>query len=63
MAILNILKNEDPTLRKTCRLVDEVTPRIRTLLDDMAETMRAAGGVGLAGPQVGVLRRVVVIET
>lgn len=63
MAILNILKNEDPTLRKTSRVVDAVTPRIQTLLDDMAETMRAAGGVGLAGPQVGILRRVVVIET
>ena len=43
--------------------MDTVTPRIRTLLDDMIETMRAADGVGLAAPQVGVLRRVVVIET
>ena len=45
-----------------CRPVEEITPRILTLLDDMTETMRAAEGVGLAAPQVGVLRRVVVIE-
>ena len=63
MAKLKILKVGDPTLRKVCRPVDAVTPRIRTLLDDMIETMRAADGVGLAAPQVGVLRRVVVIET
>ena len=43
--------------------MSEITPRILTLLDDMAETMRRANGVGLAGPQVGVLRRIVVIET
>lgn len=49
-------------LRKKCRPVDEITPRILVLLDDMLETMRAADGVGLAAPQVGVLRRVVVIE-
>ena len=63
MAKLKILKIGDDTLRKVCRPVDTVTPRIRTLLDDMIETMRAADGVGLAAPQVGVLRRVVVIET
>lgn len=63
MAKLKILKVGDPTLRKICRPVDTVTPRIRTLLDDMVETMRNADGVGLAAPQVGVLRRVVVIET
>ena len=63
MAKLKILKIGDETLRKVCRPVDTVTPRIRTLLDDMIETMRAADGVGLAAPQVGVLRRVVVIET
>lgn len=62
MAKLNILKIGDETLRKTCRPVETVTPRICTLLDDMAETMRAADGCGLAAPQVGVLRRVVVIE-
>ena len=63
MAKLKILKVGDSTLRKICRPVDTVTPRILTLLDDMTETMRAADGVGLAAPQVGVLRRIVVIET
>lgn len=63
MAKLKIIKVGDSTLRKVCRPVDTVTPRICTLLDDMIETMRAADGVGLAAPQVGVLRRVVVIET
>ncbi len=63
MAKLNILKVGDSTLRKICRPVDTVTPRVITLLDDMVETMRAANGVGLAAPQVGVLRRIVVIET
>ena len=63
MAKLKILKVGDETLRKVCRPVDAITPRIIRLLDDMIETMRAADGVGLAAPQVGVLRRVVVIET
>ena len=63
MAKLKILKVGDETLRKVCRPVDAITPRIIRLLDDMTETMRAADGVGLAAPQVGVLRRVVVIET
>jgi peptide deformylase len=63
MAKLKILKVGDSTLRKVCRPVDKITPRILMLLDDMIETMRAADGVGLAAPQVGVLRRVVVIET
>ena len=62
MAKLKILKFGDPTLRKVSRPVTEITPRILTLLDDMTETMRAAGGCGLAAVQVGVLRRVVVIE-
>ena len=63
MAKLKIVKVGDPVLRKVCRPVDAVTPRINTLLDDMIDTMRDADGVGLAAPQVGVLRRVVVIET
>ena len=63
MAKLKILKVGDSTLRKVSRPVEAITPRICTLLDDMIETMRAADGVGLAAPQVGVLRRVVVIET
>ena len=62
MATLKIVKEGDEVLRKTSREVTEVTPRILQLLDDMTETMRAANGVGLAAPQVGVLRRVVVIE-
>ncbi len=62
MAKLKIVKYGDETLRKVCRPVDKITPRIITLLDDMLETMRAADGVGLAAPQVGVLRRIVVIE-
>ena len=62
MAKLKILKIGDETLRKVCRPVDNITPRILRLLDDMVETMRAANGVGLAAPQVGVLRRIVVIE-
>lgn len=63
MAILNILREGDPLLRKISRPVTEITPRILTLLDDMKDTMRRAEGCGLAAPQVGVLRRVVVIET
>lgn len=63
MAKLKILKIGDETLRKTCRPVDTVTPRIQRLIDDMVDTMRAADGAGLAAPQVGVLRRIVVIET
>ena len=62
MAKLQIRKVGDECLRKTCRPVDAITPRVLTLLDDMLETMRAANGVGLAAPQVGVLRRIVVIE-
>ena len=63
MAKLKIVKIGDDTLRKVCRPVDKITPRILTLLDDMVETMRSADGVGLAAPQVGILRRIVVIET
>ncbi len=62
MALLNILKDGDETLRKKSRPVTEITPRILTLLDDMVETMHKADGCGLAAVQVGVLRRVVVIE-
>ena len=62
MAKLQIRKVGDEALRKVCRPVDTITPRVLTLLDDMVETMRAANGVGLAAPQVGILRRIVVIE-
>jgi peptide deformylase len=63
MAKLKIVKIGDDTLRKVCRPVDKITPRVLTLLDDMVDTMRAADGVGLAAPQVGILKRIVVIET
>lgn len=65
MAILKIVKRDtdEAFLRKKSREVEEITPRIKTLLDDMVDTMRHANGCGLAGVQVGVLRRVVVIET
>ncbi len=62
MAIRNILKDEDPALRKVCRPVVDFNERLWQLLDDMAETMHQAEGVGLAGPQVGILRRVVVMD-
>lgn len=65
MAILKIVKKseDEALLRRTSRPVTEITPRICTLLDDMTETMRRADGCGLAAVQVGVLRRVVVVET
>lgn len=63
MAILNILKEGDETLRKTSRPVTEITPRILRLLDDMADTLHKANGCGLAAVQVGVLRRIVLVET
>ncbi len=62
MAKLKIVKYGDETLRKVCRPVEKITPRTLTLLDDMIETMRAANGCGLAAPQVGVLRRIAVVE-
>ena len=62
MAKLNIVKVGDDVLRKTCRPVIQITPRIITLLDDMIETLHEAQGVGLAAPQVGVLRRICIVE-
>ena len=62
MAILNIITEEDPTLRKKSREVTEITPRIIALLDDMAETLHKAQGAGLAAVQVGVLRRIALVE-
>ena len=62
MAKLKILKVGDDTLRKVCRPVEKITPRVITLLDDMVETMREANGCGLAAPQVGILRRIAVVE-
>ena len=64
MAQRHILKQGDPTLTKRCREVTDFNPRLHTLLDDMRETLSQANGVGLAAPQVGVLRRaVIVLET
>lgn len=62
MALRTIVKEGDPVLTKRCRPVTSFDERLHTLLDDMTETLLDAGGVGLAGPQVGVLRRVVVID-
>lgn len=62
MAIRNIRIDDDPILRKKSRQVTEFNDRLFDLLDDMKETMYKSGGVGLAGPQVGVLRRVVVMD-
>lgn len=62
MAIRIIRKEGDPILRKTSRAVDKIDDRIIILLDDMKETMYDADGAGLAAPQVGVLRRVIVID-
>ena len=62
MAVLNIIKDGDETLRKVCRPVTEITPRILRLLDDMKSTLHKANGVGLAAPQVGVLRRIAIVE-
>ena len=64
MALRNILTKEQPGLYKVCRPVKDFNPRLHQLLDDMAETLEQANGVGLAAPQVGVLRRaVLVLET
>ena len=62
MAIREIRKYDDPALYKVCRPVEKFDERLGELLDDMAETMYQANGVGLAAPQVGILRRVVVID-
>lgn len=62
MALRNIVTEGDAILRKKCRPVDEVDDRIRMILDDMVETMREANGVGLAAPQIGMMRRMFVAE-
>lgn len=63
MAIRNIREIGEEVLNKKCREVTEMTPRIKELIEDMLETMYEANGVGLAAPQVGVLKRIVVIDT
>ena len=62
MAIRQIMELGEPCLRKVCRPVDKFDQKLWDLLDDMAETMYEAEGVGLAAPQVGILRRIVVID-
>ncbi len=62
MAIRKVTKDGDPVLLKTCKPVEKFDNRLAILLDDMADTMYDAEGVGLAGPQVGIIRRVVVID-
>ncbi len=62
MALRNIVKTGDEVLLKKCRPVEKFDAKLGALLDDMAETMNAANGVGLAAPQVGILRRVVTID-
>ncbi|MDR3277806.1 MAG: peptide deformylase [Oscillospiraceae bacterium] len=61
MALRNILEDGEPTLRKKSRAVTDFNPRLHQLLDDMRETLLHTNGVGLAAPQVGVLRRVVLV--
>ena len=63
MAIRNIVKQGDPILGKVCRPVEKFDDRLAMLLDDMIETLHDSDGVGLAAPQVGILRRAVVIDT
>ena len=62
MAIRNIREMGDPVLNKACKEVKEITDRTRELIDDMFDTMYEANGVGLAAPQVGILKRIVVID-
>ena len=62
MAIRNIVKVGDPVLAKKCRPVEKIDDRIITLLDDMIDTLYDSNGVGLAAPQVGVLKRIAVID-
>ena len=62
MALRKILTQGDPALAKACRPVEKFDQKLHWLLDDLKETLSDAGGVGLAAPQVGILRRVVVVE-
>ena len=62
MALRTIVKDGDPILRKVCRPVEKFDEKLWTLLDDMAETMHEADGVGIAGPQVGIMRRVCLVD-
>ena len=63
MAIRNIVKVGDDVLTKKCRTVDKIDERIITLLEDMHDTLIESNGVGLAAPQVGVLKRIALVDT
>lgn len=62
MALRNIVKHGDPVLRKNCRAVVDFDEKLATILDDMKDTMYAAEGVGLAAPQVGIMRRYCIVD-
>ena len=62
MAILKILKYGDPVLRQKAKEVSKISKKIKTLIENMIDTMYANNGVGLAAPQVGVLKRIIVID-
>ena len=63
MGLRKILTDKDPALHKVCRPVEKFDWRLHKLLDDMRDTLEEANGVGLAAPQVGILRRVVIVDT
>ena len=63
MGLRKILTDKDPALHKVCKPVEQFDRKLHKLLDDMAETLAEANGVGLAAPQVGILRRVVIVDT
>ena len=63
MGMRKILTDKEPALHKVCKPVEKFDSKLHKLLDDMAETLAEANGVGLAAPQVGILRRVVIVDT
>ena len=63
MGLRKILTDKDPALHKVCKEVEKFDAKLHKLLDDMADTLEEANGVGLAAPQVGILRRVVIVDT
>ncbi|MBK5243609.1 MAG: peptide deformylase [Eubacteriaceae bacterium] len=62
MAVRQLRIDDDPILRKTSRVIEEIDDKIQTLIADMIETMNEADGVGLAAPQIGILKRMVIID-
>ena len=63
MGLRKILTDKEPALHKVCKPVEKFDRKLHSLLDDMADTLEDANGVGLAAPQVGILRRVVIVDT